>query len=277
MGKISALAADRPLVLFFALAYGLAWLAWLPLVLSQSGIGVLTIKLPLWTTLPGSYAPLAAACIVRWASNRDLRIGRLLPSPSRALFAFAMGWLLIAFAFVILPSVWLTGGALSSLDWAALAVYFQSTPRALLMAGPIGEEPGWRGFALPRLQAHLGPLPAILLLGVLWALWHAPLFLVPSWNGASPQIYFLLVAAFSFVMGLCFNLSNGSILVAVLLHAVFNASSPVLGKFLEHATVTANIRAELILALSFALVACALVVFSSGRLGLPRQHMRDDA
>jgi membrane protease YdiL (CAAX protease family) len=277
MRKISALAADRPLVLFFALAYGLAWLAWLPLVLSQSGIGVLTIKLPLWTTLPGSYAPLAAACIVRWASNRDLRIGRLLPSLSRALFALALGWLLIAFSFVILPSVWLTGGALDTFEWAALAVYFHSTPRALLMAGPIGEEPGWRGFALPRLQAHFGPLPAILLLGALWALWHAPLFLVPSWNGASPQIYFLLVAAFSFVMGLCFNLSKGSVLVAVLLHAVFNASSPVLGKFLEHATVTANIRPELILALGFALIACALVVFSSGRLGFSRELTHHDA
>jgi membrane protease YdiL (CAAX protease family) len=196
-----------------------------------------------------------------------------LPSLSRALFALALGWLLIAIAFVILPSVWLTGGAVGTLDWAALAVYFHSTPRALLMAGPIGEEPGWRGFALPRLQAHFGPLPGILLLGALWALWHAPLFLVPSWNGASPPIYFLLVAAFSFVMALCFNLSNGSILVAVLLHAVFNASSPVLGEFLEHATVTANIRPELILALSFALIACALVVFSRGRLGFSRQQL----
>jgi membrane protease YdiL (CAAX protease family) len=277
MRKFSALATDRPLVLFFALAYGLAWLAWLPLVLSQSGIGVLGFKLPLWTTLPGSYAPLAAACIVQWASSRDFRIGRLLPSPSRALFALALGWLLIAFAFVILPSVWLTGGAPGKFDWLALAVYFHSTPRALLMAGPIGEEPGWRGFALPRLQARFGPLPAMLLLGALWALWHAPLFLVPSWNGAAPYIYFLLVTAFSYVMGLCFNLSKGSVLVAVLLHAVFNASSPVLGEFLEHATITANIRPELILALSFALLACALIVFSGGRLGLSGKRTHHDA
>jgi membrane protease YdiL (CAAX protease family) len=277
MHRISRLAADRPLILFFALAYGLAWLAWLPLVLSQSGIGVLPIKLPLWTTLPGSYAPLAAACIVRWASNRDLRIGRLLPSPSRALFALILGWLLIAFAFVFLPSVWLTGGALGTFHWAALAVYFHSTPRALLMAGPIGEEPGWRGFALPSLQSHFGPLPGILLLGALWALWHAPLFLVPSWNGASPHVYFLLVAAFSFIVGLCFNLSKGSVLVAVLLHAMFNASSPVLEEFLEHATISANIRPDLILAFSFALVACALALFTGGRLGFSRERMHHDA
>jgi len=277
MRRFSALAADRPLVLFFALAYGLAWLAWLPLVLSQSGIGVLGIKLPLWTTLPGSYAPLAAACVVQWASRRDLRIGRLLPSLSWALFALALGWLLIAFAFVILPSVWLTGGALGTFDWPALVVYFHSTPRALLMAGPIGEEPGWRGFALSRLQARFGPLPGMLLLGALWAVWHAPLFLVPSWNGASPSIYFLLVTAFSFVMGFCFNLSKGSVVVAVLLHAVFNASSPVLGEFLGHATITTDIRPELILALSFALLACALIVFSGGRLGLSRNRRHHGA
>lgn len=268
MQKISILAKDKPLLLFFALAYGLAWLAWLPLVLSRSGIGILPFDLSLWTILPGSYAPLVAACIVQWASARNLRIARLFPSPGRALLALALGWLLIALAFIFLPSIYLTGGSIRDFDWAAVAIYAHSGPQALLMAGPIGEEPGWRGFALPKLQARFGPVPAVLLLGMAWALWHVPLFLVPSWGGTSPWVFSVLLVGLSVFMGLCFNLSNGSIVVAVLLHAVFNASSPVLGAFLGNASVTARISPEVILALSFTLVAFVLIVLTGGRLGL---------
>lgn len=277
MQKISILAKDKPLLLFFALAYGLAWLAWLPLVLSRSGIGILPFDLSLWTILPGSYAPLVAACIVQWTSARNLRIARLLPSPGRALLALALGWLLIALAFIFLPSIYLTGGSIRGFDWAALVIYAHSGPQALLMAGPIGEEPGWRGFALPKLQARFGPVPAVLLLGVVWALWHAPLFLVPSWGGTSPWVFSVLVVGLSLFMGLCFNLSNGSIVVTVLLHAVFNASSPVLGAFLGHASATANISPEVILALSFTLVAFVLIVLSGGRLGLLRRPTQNGA
>jgi membrane protease YdiL (CAAX protease family) len=136
------------------------------------------------------------------------------------------------------------------------------------MAGPIGEEPGWRGFALPRLQELYGPVRAVALLGALWALWHAPLFLVSSWNGASPWVYFLLVSGFGFMMALCFNLSRRSVLVAIFLHAVFNASSGVLGGFLARTEISTAVRPDVVLASSFALVAVVIVVVTRGRLGL---------
>jgi len=277
MGALSRLSSDRPVLTFFLLAYALAWLAWAPLVLSRGGLGFLPFDLPLWTTLPGSYAPLVAACIVQRMSMGDYRIGRLAPIPRRALTSAVLGISLIVLGFVLLPSLWLSNGISQAFEWAALAAYPYGAFRAALMAGPIGEEPGWRGFALPRLQEMYGPVRAVVLLGALWALWHAPLFLVPSWNGASPHVYFLLVAGFGFVMALCFNLSQRSILVAIVLHAVFNASSGILGGFLAHAEIRTDVRPDVTLANSFALVAIVIVVVTRGRLGLPSREAEDDA
>jgi len=52
----------------------------------------------------------------------------------------------------------------------------------ILLASPLGEEPGWRGYAPPKLQCMVGPFRATILLGLVWALWHLPLFLVKGWD-----------------------------------------------------------------------------------------------
>lgn len=277
MRALSALAADRPAATFFLLAYAIAWLAWAPLVLSMAGVGLLPLEVPLWSMLPGSYAPLLAAGIVQRLSSGNYRIGKLAPMPAPALISAALGCSLVALGFVILPSLWLGGGAVQSFEWAALAAYPHGTLHAALMAGPVGEEPGWRGFALPRLQRQYGPLRAAFLLGLLWALWHAPLFLVPSWNGTAPWIYVVLVAGFGVVMSLCFNLSRNSVLVAILLHAVFNASSGVLGAFLVRTEITSDVRPDVVLAGSFAALAILIILTTRGRLGYRRERPTDHA
>jgi uncharacterized protein len=91
----------------------------------------------------------------------------------------------------------------------------------LLIPGVGGawEEPGWRGFALPRLERHLGAIAGPLVLGVLWVLWHGPLFVAGQihWTDV------LVVTAASVVMAAVFHTARESVLVAMGMHATNNA------------------------------------------------------
>ena len=94
-----------------------------------------------------------------------------------------------------------------------------------LFVGPI-EEFGWRGLALPLLQRRLAPFWAGLLLGVIWAIWHIPAFLLsgtPQSNWSFPA-FFVGVVALSVVLTPMFNASRGSLLIPVLFH--FQCNGP---------------------------------------------------
>jgi membrane protease YdiL (CAAX protease family) len=87
-----------------------------------------------------------------------------------------------------------------------------------------GEEIGWRGYALPRLAAHIGLAPASTLLGVIWAAWHLPLFFVLGGDtvGQSFPLYVLQVTALSIAMGWLYWRTSGSLLLVMLMHAAVN-------------------------------------------------------
>jgi len=87
-----------------------------------------------------------------------------------------------------------------------------------------GEEPGWRGFALPRLIARFGPIVGTLLLGIAWAFWHLPLFMIAG----TPQYgtgflpFALMLMAWSMVITLLVMRARGSVVPAMLFHASAN-------------------------------------------------------
>ncbi|MBN2297168.1 MAG: CPBP family intramembrane metalloprotease [Deltaproteobacteria bacterium] len=88
----------------------------------------------------------------------------------------------------------------------------------------LGEEIGWRGFALPRLQTLLGPLGASIALGCIWSLWHLPLFFMEGsfQYGKSIFVYIYLLTCWSVVITMLVNRARGSVLVAILFHESAN-------------------------------------------------------
>jgi hypothetical protein len=87
-----------------------------------------------------------------------------------------------------------------------------------------GEEVGWRGYALPRLAARMGLGPASVLLGIVWAVWHLPLFYIAG-TGSDEQsfpLYAMHVTAVSVAMAWLYWKSGGSLLLVMLMHAAVN-------------------------------------------------------
>ena len=107
-----------------------------------------------------------------------------------------------------------------------LAAYVPGLLLQMITTG-LAEEPGWRDFALPRLQRRFGPLAGTMILGPIWALWHLPLFLT-DWGGwpdadwTRPVAFVAFCVAFSIVMTWVFNRTGESLPLAMLLHVSVN-------------------------------------------------------
>jgi membrane protease YdiL (CAAX protease family) len=125
--------------------------------------------------------------------------------------------------------------------------------------GPLGEEPGWRGFALPRLQSSLTPLVSILILGVLVTVWHVPLlFLEEGLLRPSIIVGFLLgTMAVTFWYSWLFNHTSGSVLMTLIAHAAQGTIT--IGGFWSLGADFA--RANLLTGVVWLAVAIGLVVF----------------
>jgi membrane protease YdiL (CAAX protease family) len=108
--------------------------------------------------------------------------------------------------------------------WLILAVNFVLV---LLIGGPLGEEFGWRGFSLPALEVCFSPLWASLILGVIWAVWHLPLFFISdSAQHSLPfGMYALLTIPMTILITRVYHGSCDSLLLVMLFHAAVNTWS----------------------------------------------------
>jgi membrane protease YdiL (CAAX protease family) len=139
----------------------------------------------------------------------------------------------------------------------------------LVLGGPLFEEPGWRGFALPRLQARWGPLVGSLILGALWGTWHATEYLTPDFSsangGLTPQgvgVFLLAALSFSVIIAWVFNHTQGSLFIAILLHTFINWSQGLTSDLFPAAAFN-----EVGPVTVFSLVALIIAVVTRGRLG----------
>jgi membrane protease YdiL (CAAX protease family) len=132
---------------------------------------------------------------------------------------------------------------------------FGDTSWALMLGGILvstwgqaGEELGWRGYALPRLAAHLGLAGASIVLGGLWALWHLPLFFLPNTgsSGQSFPVYLLQVIALSVTMAWLYWKTEGSLLLVMLMHAAVNNTTGIVPAAVDGAMTPLALRGSLV-------------------------------
>jgi membrane protease YdiL (CAAX protease family) len=211
---------------FFVVTLGTTWALGLPAVLARYGV----LAGPPERYLPfialGGFAPLAVAVLAsyREAGRPGMRaLFRPEPPPRPG-----ARWLVVA--ILLFAAIHLAGmGVYRALGGAVPQWLFPpGNPEQLaaMVIFPLAEEPGWRGFALPRLQARVGPLRASLIVGVLWAAWHAMMFVL---QGLTPLLFAVAVVnivAGSFVFTWLYNRSGGSLLVAVVAHVGVHLDNP---------------------------------------------------
>lgn len=262
---------QHPLVFFYLLTFSLSWVVeFLLLGLWHQPSGSVGEALQsIFPALIGG--PILPAFLMTALIEGRAGMGRLV----RRCVLWRVGWqwylfVLVGFPALILLSLLAPPGAITATRLPAPLLVLSYLPAFLiifLVGGPLVEEPGWRGFALPRLEQRFGPLWGTLLLGALWGLWHLPLFLfTPGYNGAGTGFVGISLPFVEFVIGemalaviftWVFHNTHGSLLLTMLLHASTNT---VIG------TVFATQRGYLSLYLAYIVMAALLIVATRGRL-----------
>ncbi len=281
----------HPLVAYFVIAFAGTWLTILPLVLGDDGLGVFSYHFGdagiLFALLSGFTGPFFAAYTVTFVNDGTNGVRKL----AHRYLQWRVGilWYLIAlFGYFVIwlagYSVWLNGAPLFALlRRPSLILGSYLAPLALLSVLAFGEETGWRGFALPRLQERCGPLRGTLILGTLHGLWHLPALLVPGFiSGSTLSLPFIIgwittAIAATILYTWIFNNSSGSLLIAILVHAGSNASSSLLAALVPVHPELNSWRAAIYYGrwnlanlIPFAVSAALLIVCTRGRLGYSR-------
>lgn len=224
----------RNLVIFFALAYGLSWSWWIPLAVGGAHVGPGSLP----THIPGLLGPALAALWVAWVIDGKLTFDDLVSRVFRFRIPFN-GWAaaLMPLGFLFFGAIaqrvtlgaWPNFGGLGRYSGIPELGVFTVMLIAFVGNG-LGEEIGWRGYALPRLQAHYGTRLGTLLLWPFWALWHLPNFWFLA-NFLQMDLFTIVVGwglgilAGTLVLANVTHLAGGSIIAAALWHLTYNAAA----------------------------------------------------
>jgi membrane protease YdiL (CAAX protease family) len=197
---------------------------------------------PAWSQLGALSASMAGVVLVLIEGRK----GGLRELFSRALiWRVGVQWWIFALFFMVVPAVatpyllHLLGGP--AVDWSGLEPLYTIIPSFFILTilAGVGEEFGWRGFLLPRLQTRHNALVSALMVGVAWSTWHIPLFFIKGTMQYELQLqggllsailgYSAWVIAHSIQFTWLFNNTKGSVLMAAVLHGATNAWSGYLG------------------------------------------------
>jgi membrane protease YdiL (CAAX protease family) len=264
----------HPLISYFVIAYGLAWAIEVPLALSANGVlPKLPTPIAALVIAAATFAPAAAAFIMTGVLDGKPGVVRLL----RRLVLWRVGiqWyviVLVGIPVIVLLAALVVPGVAASfqpLVGPMLAAYPLAFLMTVLLGGPLGEEPGWRGFALPHLQTRFGPLLGSVILGVMWALWHFPLFWSGVWtplNLPNMVMFTVMITGLTIIMTWVFNHAKTSVLLTILMHASFNTfANKGIGTLFPAPIL--NDYGLLPVLIGFSVTALVLIVVTRGRLG----------
>src|SRR5215210_6961979 len=263
----------HPLISFFVLTYTLSWILESPLVFLGDSItdtqGLVLVILA--SNVPSVVAIMLTAIVLGRGALRKL-LGRLLHWRVNPLWYLVVVLGPVALAGGVVALNALLGGPALSLGMPLLGV-LSMLAFSIVPGSALGEEIGWRGYALPRLQAGMSALSASLILGVIWGLWHLPLWLTGA-PGRTPILYAAFVVStisLSVILTWVYNSTGGSLLMVVLLHATFNLPMTLaIDELGSRATV------PLLLYFGLLVVAAIVVVIVAGPQHLSRKHQKQE-
>ena len=263
----------NPVVAFFVLTYAISWVAWLgPILAMPEPLGTLGFVV-------GGFGPFLAAFLVTWLGSDSVRAWARQIVDWRVAPRWYVAALTIPLLLIALTSVGLTvaGTAVNPglLPGRVSLVLVSFVGIALVGGG--NEEPGWRGLALPKLQERYAPVPATLILGVVWALWHLPLLATGSTEfhglasfvelAPTTAVRILNIVGVAFVLTWIYN-ETGSVLLAILAHTGFNTANSTLVPLPLDVISTGDSTTILVVTtVAIWLLVAVLLVATRGRLG----------
>lgn len=220
---ITDIKSIKELNVFISITFIVTWIIWLIAFISSD-----------WIISIGIFIPSITGLICAYLFGGMNEIKELIISLSYT--NLSLKWTL--YTFFIFPFIMflsyilfmLTGGNLPEPQfpvWFIPIVFFY----ILILMGPLGEEFGWRGFALKRILLIYSPLKSGLILGIIWSAWHIPLFFIPGTiqhdltkNGLIIVIlaYFIYTTCISLLMTIAYINTDGSLLISILFHTVCN-------------------------------------------------------
>jgi membrane protease YdiL (CAAX protease family) len=213
------------LLAFFSLTYAVTWPCFIAACVLQAGI-VRAVLLFLGTVAP-SLVALSLTARAEGGTGTQALLNRLVEWRVGARwYVFALGYMVavklsVAVVHRAALGTWPRFG--NEAWYVIIAAIVASTPFQS------GEEIGWRGYALPRLAMRFGYAAGSLLLGLIWACWHLPLFFLPGSDkqGQSFAVYALQVTALSVALAWLYMHTNGSLLLAMVMHSAVNQTKDI--------------------------------------------------
>jgi uncharacterized protein len=271
--------SKHQLLSFFILAYTITWISLLAAIVAIQFdlIGADSPILEVANNL-GTFGPAIAAFTVAAVVGGRREVGQLLRRIGR--WRVGIGWYLFVLGAV--PLILMLGmsvvygpallGVLVA-QWPLVVTGFLPAVAITALITGLGEEPGWRGFALPRLQAKYGALLGILILNVLWQLWHLPNILFQPGGVGGFALWTLATIANGFILAWVYN-RTGSLLLVLLLHATQNKSASLVSNLvytldptiLERPAQFMN-QLYVVNAVAVGVVVLLLIGLTRGRLG----------